>query len=167
MICPADCPSETRVDAGPGRKAGTARRRRGFTLVEIMVAVVIIGLLAAMAVPAFQRVRERSQATRMVNDLRQYADAYQRYALENGAWPPVGGVASAPAGMEAYLPATYENPTPFGGGYTWSGNSARLRLADSAATDALMQRVDALLDDGNLATGDFRKSGGGYELQLH
>ena len=143
------------------------RRRGGFTLVEIMIVVVIIGLLAAMAVPAFQRVRERAQASRMANDVRQYADAFQRYALENGTWPPVGGVGEPPAGMEDYLPAAYSSPTVFGGGFTWSGDSARMRLADSTATDDVMQRVDALLDDGDLTTGDFRRTGGGdYELQL-
>ncbi len=161
-------PREPARQVTRGERVGSgAGGRGGFTLVEIMIAVVIIGLLAAMAVPAFNRVRQRSLANRMANDLRQYADAYQRYALENGTWPPVGGVGAAPAGMEDYLPAAYGTSTPFGGGYTWSGASARLRLADSTATDAVMVQVDAVIDDGDLGTGDFQKnSGGSYELQL-
>jgi type II secretory pathway pseudopilin PulG len=59
-----------------------------FTLVEIMVVVVIIRLLAAVALPAFQRVRERSLASRLANDFRQFEAAFQRYTLEHGDWPP-------------------------------------------------------------------------------
>lgn len=57
--------------------------KKGFTLVEIMIVVVIIGLLAAMAIPAFQRVRESSRASAMDNDARQLASAAQQYMLEN------------------------------------------------------------------------------------
>jgi type IV pilus assembly protein PilA len=49
-----------------------------------MIVVVIIGLLAAMAIPAFQKVRENSVAKAMENDARQIAAAAQQYFLENG-----------------------------------------------------------------------------------
>lgn len=61
------------------------KSKKGFTLVEIMIVVVIIGLLAAMAVPAFQKVRETSQSKTITNNLRQLATASQQYFLENGA----------------------------------------------------------------------------------
>jgi type IV pilus assembly protein PilA len=57
--------------------------KKGFTLVEIMIVVVIIGLLAAMAIPAFQKVRESSRGSAMDNDARQLASAAQQYMLEN------------------------------------------------------------------------------------
>ena len=58
--------------------------RRGFTLVEIMIVVVIIGLLAAMAIPAFQKVRTSSQDKAVLNNARQLAAAADQYFLENG-----------------------------------------------------------------------------------
>jgi prepilin-type N-terminal cleavage/methylation domain-containing protein len=58
-------------------------RRGGFTLVEIMIVVAIIALLAAIAVPGFLRARKRSQASRVVNDLRLIDSAVDQYAIEN------------------------------------------------------------------------------------
>jgi prepilin-type N-terminal cleavage/methylation domain-containing protein len=57
-------------------------RRGGFTLVEIMIVVAIIALLAAIAVPGFLRARKRSQASRILNDLRMIDAAVDQYAVE-------------------------------------------------------------------------------------
>ncbi len=59
------------------------RGRHGFTLVEIMIVVAIIALLASIAVPGFLRARKRSQASRIINDLRLIDSAIDQYAIEN------------------------------------------------------------------------------------
>lgn len=58
------------------------RSKAAFTLVEIMIVVAIIALLAAIAVPNFLRARKRTQATRVLEDLRLLDNAVEHYALE-------------------------------------------------------------------------------------
>jgi prepilin-type N-terminal cleavage/methylation domain-containing protein len=58
------------------------KARNAFTLVEIMIVVAIIALLAAIAVPGFLRARKRSQASRILNDLRMIDSAVDQYAVE-------------------------------------------------------------------------------------
>ncbi|HTB63894.1 MAG TPA: prepilin-type N-terminal cleavage/methylation domain-containing protein [Opitutales bacterium] len=60
------------------------KARKGFTLVEIMIVVVIIGLLAAMAIPAFAKVRQQSRLKAVTNNLRIIASAGQTYMMDKG-----------------------------------------------------------------------------------
>jgi type IV pilus assembly protein PilA len=66
-------------------KSAIRTKREGFTLVEIMVVVVIIGLLAALALPQWQKVRTNSQDKGVFNNARQLAAAADQYFLESGS----------------------------------------------------------------------------------
>ena len=66
-----------------------ASRKAGFTLVEIMIVVAIIGLLAAIAIPNFVKARTTSQQNACINNLRQFDGAAQQWALENKQGPSV------------------------------------------------------------------------------
>ena len=59
-------------------------KKSGFTLVEIMIVVAIIGLLAAIAIPSFVKARNQSQTNACINNLRQMDAAKEQWALETG-----------------------------------------------------------------------------------
>ena len=86
----------------------TQRSNKGFTLVEIMIVVVIIGLLAAMAIPAFQKVRQSSIEKTLTNDAKQIASAANQYFMENG----VNTIAVTTAGVAS--PGVIDPLTPLG-----------------------------------------------------
>jgi type IV pilus assembly protein PilA len=84
-VPPSACRHCVHRQETPPMKTSSSSSRQAFTLVEIMIVVVVIGLLAAMAIPAFTRVRQSSQDKAVLNNARQLAAAADQYYLENGA----------------------------------------------------------------------------------
>lgn len=156
---------------------------RAFTLVEIMIVVVIIGLLAAVAIPAFQKSRTNSLATRVANDVKKVAEDFTVMLFENPGMPSgvynEGGVGNVPAGFNtADLPPSILK-RPINQNTVLSVDvRAGLASANTAVvvitpvggytlpTDVLT-RVDAILDDGSLASGEMRRPGGQLIYTFH
>lgn len=89
-------------------------RKMGFTLVEIMIVVAIIGLLAAIAIPSFMKARTTSQKNACVNNLRQIEAAKEQWALEN---KKSTGDAIVTTEVDVYMKAAPYCPA--GGTYTY------------------------------------------------
>jgi prepilin-type N-terminal cleavage/methylation domain-containing protein len=146
------------------------RTLRGFTLVELMVAIGIIALTAALGLPALARARKRSQNAALVNELRTNWDAFQMYIADTSRFPPsAAGFSAVPTGMAAYMPkkGTWTTTTIDGGRWYWWrfhpwkvwGFSGLIGVYNTNFNPEDMQLIDSSLDDGNGATGNIRVAG--------
>lgn len=140
-------------------------RTRGFTLVEIMIVVGIVGLLAAIAIPVFNAIRTSSQATRMVTDFKTYRTAFEMHAFEMGTWPVDADRGTIPGNMNVYLKGnSFAQTTPIGGNWDWDFDQsfayAGLSVVDSTAGEGVMEKIDEMIDDGDLSSGEFQKTEG-------
>ncbi len=96
-------------------------KKGGFTLVEIMIVIAIIGLLAAIAIPNFIRARVRTQEATCWNNIRQFDAAEDQYALESGL--STGDTVSPSSGLDTYLKnLTVTSSCPAGGSYSNIGS---------------------------------------------
>lgn len=91
-------------------------RKSGFTLVEIMIVVAIIGLLAAIAIPNFVKARTTAQKNACINNLRQIDGAKEQWALEN---KKSAGSATDDTAVNAYIKGGAPK-CPGGGSYTYN-----------------------------------------------
>lgn len=151
----------------------TAPAKAAFTILEIMIVVTIIGIIAALAVPAFDMIRTRSRISTFTNDLRIFDAAFTNYEAEKAEYPPSEPTDGAyPAGMEGLLSNQWPSSRPISGKYSWVYNpnpdpalsEAFIQIQGTAAEPILLdaselEKVDKNIDDGNLSTGKMVSSG--------
>jgi len=135
--------------------------------VEVMVVVVIIGLLAAAALPTYRHITLRSKTTALENDLRQFSTALITYNLQNARWPANAEAQAVPPEVAGALPSKFTQVTPIGGVYKWNydvpadGVPCKAALIVQTADgvqplsddEALFLMIDRQMDDGNLESG--------------
>ena len=148
------------------RQTKTDPKRKGFTLIELVIVVAIIGLLASLVIPAFGHAIDDAEVTVFIKDLRTYTEAAGVYMAKTNDYLPAAAPGTVPPGWAEYIEIDkWTSPTPIGGAWDIEFNTYGIISGigvDFAArgedrTDAYMRRIDRTLDDGNLATGRFRK----------
>ena len=149
-------------------KTGTRIQRPcsiGFTLIEILLVVVILGLLAAMVIVQFVGVRDDVEKAAFISSAQGFVDAAKRYYLDTGTYPNAAP-GTLPPGFEYYItPQHWVSATPIGGAWDSAVNSFGVTCSlgvfygppSPQKDDAYMQDIDATIDDGDLTTGTFRK----------
>jgi len=142
--------------------------KRGMTLIELVLTAAIIGLLAALIVPAVNfatRSRENAQAARK---LQTAVEAFELCAAETGVYPPDQSVPSettVPLMEDYYFPYFkidwWGDATELGGRWDWDvgyhGFNFSVSICSPDSSQDQMEDFDQLIDDGNLGTGRFRK----------
>ncbi|MFK7758918.1 MAG: type II secretion system protein [Phycisphaerales bacterium] len=143
------------------------QRRSGFTLVEILIVVVILGIMAAIVAPQFAGTTQDAQIGAFISSIKTYADASEYYSAREGQYPADGSSGAVPAGFEAYIDEDeWTAGTPMGGVWDTEFNDSGVTAAvgvhfngGDSPGDAVMVLVDERFDNGDLATGSFQKLG--------
>lgn len=106
-------------------RIATTQRKSGFTLVEIMIVVAIIGLLAAIAIPNFVKARQTAQRNACISNLRQIDGAKETWALENRVAPGAAVTEDGPTGVNSYIKGNARPICPAGGEYRYGTLDAK------------------------------------------
>ncbi len=142
-------------------------RHAGFTLVEILVVVIILGILAAIVVPQVTNASDEAVRSGFVTDLRSYTRAAYLFMTETGELLEDSASGDVPAGWESYINTDgwTEGPSIGGvwdveqndaGGVT-SALGVHFNGNGPTQDDAYMRTIDRMVDDADLAGGHFRK----------
>lgn len=153
-------------------------KRRGFTIVELLIVIVVIAILAAITIVAYNGIQQRAQVTALYSGIKQVDKSFHLFLTERGdsAWP-LDGVIDPKVGSNVTIAALIKDTTfnqylqqiP-NSGTNWfydndgdtltAGNiSGGVNLCIDSITPAVAQALDNQEDDGVLTTGNIRYNG--------
>jgi prepilin-type N-terminal cleavage/methylation domain-containing protein len=159
------------------RSASFAGTSIGFTIVELLIVIVVIGILAAIVIVAYNGIQNSANATAIADSFKKFDKAMTLYVTKEGysAWPLEGDLAggrltdmiSSVSGLKDYMQSApnvagisptawrYDYDGDVYNGCSASASGASLYVAGLTDQD-MAQRVDDILDDGNLSCGKVR-----------
>lgn len=149
----------------------------GFTLVELVIVVLVIGILVAVAAPRAAQIGKQAKINATLAEARKYQDAAMIFLNKNGRYPNDASHGVYPSDFIGYVPQyNFDTGPALGGVWDWNGPGTSMPhygiavriLSTDTATIALFQEIDNQADDGNLATGSIQKvvNGAGEFVQF-
>lgn len=143
-------------------KMPTRRKQTGFTLIELMIVIAIVGILASMAMSAYERFILRSKLSEMTAQLGHFSKAFEVWKQVNGRFPNDSHIVLPDEASNIGInEIQWLAPTLLGGTWNWEGPNthdfAGISIMGHTAPDEHMEIFDAILDDGDLDTGKFRR----------
>jgi type IV pilus assembly protein PilA len=137
----------------------------GFTLIELMIVVAIIGILAAIAVPQYKQYVLRAQLTETATQIGSFVRAFEVAKQVNGDYPDDTHL-TLPQATGLFINATdWTSSTLLGGNWNWEGpdgySYAGIAIDGATAPEEDIAQLDAIMDNGDLSSGKFRKTPNG------
>jgi len=152
---------------GASTAPGGPRRtviRRAFTLVEILIVVVILGIMAAIVVPAFAGVTDESRKAAFITEMKIFADVAEYVSAATNGNIADSSTGDVPPELAPYIREDgWLDGTPIGGSWDVEANENGITLGIGVhfqgdnPGDEFMQDVDARFDNGDLDTGAFQR----------
>jgi type IV pilus assembly protein PilA len=136
------------------RRKNPDENQKGFTLIELLVVIIIIGILAAIAIPLFLNQRESAWKSSVASDLKNAAIVVETYGTSNNgsyaSFPDVAAITSAAASSKGIRPSpgntitvTIDATAPAGRSFTIVGSNENIKITGSGATGTGFQTYDS------------------------